>query len=123
MDIKKKLLAVLMALSILLVGVGAHAIVKPELSVLGARKGTVGDFQQNISLSGNINPYLNQNADKQLQVVKPPLRDSVLVSQAPEPCHRTKNCGSDLDVDKGSTTPDSDQGSTMPDSDQGLRQG
>ncbi len=141
-DIKKKLLSVLMALSIVLMGVGVHDIAKPQLSALGTREGAVGDFQQNISLSGNINPYLNQKANKQLQVVKPPLRGSVLLSQAKEGCRKTGTCGNDLrepDSDKGSTAkegcqktgtcgddlrePDSDKGSTKPDSDKGLRQG
>jgi hypothetical protein len=36
--------------------------VKPALSMLGDREGSVGIFQQNINLSGNIHPYLSAQA-------------------------------------------------------------
>jgi hypothetical protein len=49
-----------------------QATVKPDLSPLGTRKAAVVNFQKSIYESGNINPYLNEEAGEQLWAVPEP---------------------------------------------------
>lgn len=82
----RKVLGVLMPLSMLVIGASIPAIVKPALSTLGAREGAVGFFQQNINLSGNIHPYLiTQAQDLVPALLDLPTQDPSWLSSAPHP--------------------------------------